>query len=176
MHADDATLRSLISVKPLEWERRISGCGGEVWVAEVDDGEVRYVITLDGSDRDPYMVSRSTALTPFALKATLGDAQKAADEDNRRRVLENLSGVLACDMEALEAIQGSWRRFSKGVAGLTRKDSKMSQEQEILALKSMARELKVALKPVFDRLDVDLKAASEPEVDVEAQIRMLFPI
>lgn len=176
MHADDATLRALISVKPLEWEQRLARSGGDVWVAEVDGGEVRYVITLDGSDREPFMVSRSTALTPFDLKATLKDAQAAADEDNRHRVLENIKSVVPCDMERLASVQADWQRFTKALDGLSRNRRKLDPAQEIALLKVMARDLRAALAPAFDRLEVDLKAATEAPVDVEAQIRMLFPI
>jgi hypothetical protein len=175
MHADDAALRSLVSVKPLAWARRVSGSGGEIWVAEVDGGEVRYVITLDGSDREPFMISRSTALTPFGQRATLEAAQAAADEDNRRRVLENLTGVVPLDLEGLNAMQGAWQRFSKTIDGLGRNRRNIEPAQEIAVLKAMARDLKMALEPAFSRLDVDLKPEAA-KTDFEAQIRMLFPI
>lgn len=176
MHADDATLRSLISVTPLEWEARLAGSGGEIWTAEIDGGDARYVITLDGSVREPFMVSRSTALTPFAQKATLASAQKAADEDNRRRVLANLRGVLPCDLEQLQDMLAGWQRFNKASQVLNTGRRKVDTVQEAALLKAMARDLKTAIGPSFKRLNVDLKAASEPKVDVEAQIRMLFPI
>jgi hypothetical protein len=178
MHADDDTLRALVSVKPLEWEHRSSGNGGEIWIAEVDGGEVRYVITLDGSERDPFMVSRSTALTPFGLKCSLNAAQEAANEDNRRRVLENLVGVLACDLEKAELMRDHWKRFAKAVDALAGKRagrgrSVSDPEKDLLLLKTMAKDLKQALAPMFDQLDVDLNRSVE-HPDVEQQIAMLF--
>jgi hypothetical protein len=178
MHADDDTLRALISVKPLVWEHRPSGNGGELWVAEVDGGEVRYVITLDGSQREPYMVSRSTALTPFGLKCSLNAAQEAANEDNRRRVLENLSGVLACDLEKVGAMKDHWQRFVRVLEALDGKKPGKSRrapdpEKDLLMLKTMAREMQQMLSPTFERLEVDLRKA-DGHPDVEQQIMMMF--
>ena len=179
MHADDDTLRALISVKPLEWEHRPAGNGGELWVAEVDGGEVRYVITLDGSEREPYMISRSTALTPIGLKCSLNAAQQAANEDNRRRVLENLSGVLACDFEKAEAMKDHWQRFSRAIDALDGKISKTGSRrpadpaQDLALLKGLAKDLKKAIGPMFDRLEVDLHRPSD-QMNVEEQIAMLF--